>query len=398
MDIIITPSKLKGTVYANPSKSEAHRVLICSAFSNQPTNIICPKTSQDIEATVGCLRQLGANIEQLSDGYYVIPIKSVKDSVHLFCGECGATLRFLLPVVGALGISATFHLDGNLSNRPLSPLWELLEEHGCKLTRPEQNIVCITGKLVYGDYTLAGNVSSQFITGLLFAFSLMHGTSRLILTGIVESKPYIQMTQQVLNCFGVDSCNLTVCGSGRFTTPGEWRVEGDWSNAAFFLASTDLGNGVTVQNLDPQSVQGDKQILDCLRLLNEQVTISASDIPDLIPILSIVAACHHGAIFTDISRLRLKESDRVESILAMLRSLGCHCDADDSKIIIYPGNFKGCTIDSFGDHRIAMAAAIGATVADGAVTILNAHCVQKSYPDFWETYRALGGNYEQLSR
>ena len=398
MDIIITPSKLRGTIYANPSKSQAHRVLICSAFSDQPTKIICPKSSQDIEATVGCLRQLGANIKQLSDGYYVTPIKTVKDSVHLFCGECGATLRFLLPVVGALGISATFHLDGNLPNRPLSPLWELLEDHGCSLTRPEQNIICITGKLIHGDYYLTGNISSQFITGLLFAFSLMHGASRLFLTGIVESKPYIQMTQQVLRCFGVDSNNLTVCGNGRFTTPGEWRVEADWSNAAFFLASNDLGNSVTVQNLAPQSVQGDKRILDCLRLLNEPVTISASDIPDLIPILSVVAACRHGAIFTDISRLRLKESDRVESILAMLRSFGCHCDADDSKIIIYPGNFKGCTIDSFGDHRIAMAAAIGATVADGTVTILNAHCVQKSYPDFWETYRALGGNYEQLSR
>ena len=397
MDIIITPSKLKGTVPAIPSKSQAHRVLICSAFSDQPTTIFCPESSQDIEATVACLSQLGANIQRLPDGYHIKPIVSPPKSAHLFCKDCGATLRFLLPIVGALGVSATFHLEGNLSNRPLSPLWELLEHHGCKLKRPEKNTVSICGKLIPGDYTLAGNVSSQFSTGLLLAFSLLDGTSSLTLTGNVESKPYIQMTQHVMFCFGVESADLKVHGKGKFTTPGKWIVEGDWSNAAFYLASNALGNCVSVEHLNQQSVQGDRQILDCLKRLNEPFTVSASNIPDLIPILSVVAAYHCGAVFTDIARLRLKESDRVESIISMLHSFGCRAEVDDSRIIVHPGIFRGCTIDSFGDHRIAMAAAIAATAADGPVTILNAHCVQKSYPNFWETYRALGGNYEQLS-
>lgn len=398
MDIIITPSKLNGTINAIPSKSQAHRVLICSAFSDQPTTIICPESCQDIDATVSCLIQLGADIQRNSEGFYVKPVSALPKEVDLYCKECGATLRFLLPVVAALGITATFHLEGSLPLRPLSPLWELLQCHGCSLSRPTQNKIHICGQLVPGEYILPGNISSQFITGLLFAFSLMDGTSKLLIRGKLESLPYIQMTQQVLSGFGVDNTNFVIHGHQGFISPGKWTVEGDWSNGAFFLAANSLGSCVAVNNLNPVSIQGDRFILEYLKKLDSNCTISASNIPDLIPILSVIAAFRNGAVFTDISRLRFKESDRVESILATLKAFGCQCETDNNKMVIHPCSFRGCTIHSFGDHRIVMAAAIAATVADGVVTIQDAQCVQKSYPGFWETYRALGGNYEQFSR
>ena len=225
----------------------------------------------------------------------------------------------------------------------------------------------------------------------------MNGTSKLLISGKLESLPYIQMTQQVFSDFGVDNTNFVIHGHQGFISPGKWTVEGDWSNGAFFLAANSLGSCVAVNNLNPVSIQGDRLILEYLKKLDSNCTISASNIPDLIPILSVIAAFRDGAVFTDISRLRFKESDRVESILATLKAFGCQCEADNNKMVIHPCSFRGCTIHSFGDHRIVMAAAIAATVADGVVTIQDAQCVQKSYPGFWETYRALGGHYEQFS-
>lgn len=398
MDIIIKPSNLKGTISAIPSKSQAHRVLICSAFSDQATEIICPATSRDIEATVGCLIQLGANIQRTKDGYHVIPIAELPSSVHLDCQESGSTFRFLLPIIAAKGLNTVFHLRGRLAERPISPLWEVLHENGCRLSRPTSDSIRCEGKLQPSDYMLSGDISSQFISGFLFACSLMEGTSRIYLTGTIQSKPYIRMTQNVLERYGVDCMDMIITGRKKLSSPGHWVVEGDWSNAAFFLAANALGSEINIENLPYESSQGDRQIINLLHTLKNQCTISAADIPDLIPILSLVASCHNGTTFINTARLRFKESDRVEAIVSMLNSLGCRAEGKDNQIIVYPAIINGGTVNSFNDHRIAMTAAIAATVATKPVTILNAQCVEKSYPGFWDDYRALGGNYEQYIR
>ena len=394
MDITITPGKLEGSVVAIPSKSQAHRLLICAAFSDGETQLICPETNQDIEATVQCLRSLGAHIERTSKGYAVTPVSKIPSSAVLNCAESGSTLRFMLPIVGALGISGLFHLQGRLPQRPLSPLWEEMERMGCCLSRPSPNTIQCTGQLRCGKYIIDGSISSQFITGLLFAMALIPGESNLRINGTVESKPYILMTQRALSAFGVSTNDYHIQGSYPFHTPRNVIVEGDWSNGAFFLAAKALGSNIEVSALDPDSPQGDSAVKTILADLVQNCTISAADIPDLVPILSVVAGMRSGATFTNIGRLRLKESDRVESVAAMLRNLGATVKIVEDTLTVYPCQYHSCIIESAGDHRIAMSAAIAATVSDGPVTILGAGCVAKSYPTFWQEFRRLGGHYE----
>ena len=396
MNLTIHPGELTGTLSAIPSKSQAHRLLICAAFSNAETQLFCPLTNEDIEATVSCLRALGAQILRTESGYSVIPVVKAPDSAQLFCGESGSTLRFMLPVVGALGVDTTLHMEGRLPQRPLSPLWEEMERMGCSLSRPTANTIRCTGKLHSGTYSIIGNISSQYITGLLFAMALMDGCSTLQITGKLESKPYVDMTCKALELFGINTSDYQVSGSYPFHSPKKLLIEGDWSNGAFFLAAQAMGNSLTVDNLDPTSAQGDRAIVGHLAQLSSGFcTISTADIPDLVPILSVAAASMHGCVFTNISRLRLKESDRVASVIQMLNALSIEAEATEHTLTVKPGNFTGGTVDSANDHRIAMAAAIAATKAQGPVTILGAQCVKKSYPTFWDEYKRLGGNYEQ---
>ena len=398
MDITIYPKKLSGTLTAIPSKSQAHRLLICAAFSDTPTTIICPETNQDIEATAACLRGLGAEITRTDDGYVVTSVNELPHSALLDCNESGSTLRFLLPIVGALGVDTTFQLAGRLPHRPLSPLWEEMERMGCTLSRPTKNTIYVQGPLRAGNYQIDGSVSSQFITGLLYAAALMSGTTTIEIIGKLESKPYIAMTQQSLAIFGVDSQNFTVAGSRPFHSPGKLFVEGDWSNGAFFLAANKLGSNIAVSGLMPNSTQGDKKCATLLSEIHNPITIDAADIPDLVPILAVTAGALTGATFKNIARLRLKESDRVATVAAMIESLGGSAIVSENEMQVLPGKYRSCTIDAAGDHRIAMAAAIAATVADGPVTILGAQCVAKSYPTFWDEYKRLGGSYEQYIR
>ncbi len=398
MDITIYPNKLQGTVAAIPSKSQAHRLLLCSAFSDRKTELFCPETNDDIEATVGCLRSLGAAIERTETGYIITPVGSVPQQATMDCRESGSTLRFILPVVGALGIDTTLHLAGRLPQRPLSPLWEEMERMGCTLSRPTEDTIRCTGKLKPGNYCINGSVSSQFITGLLFAMALLPGSSTLSVTGKLESKPYIDMTLKALRAFGVIMDGFQVSGCVPFHSPGNIAVEGDWSNGAFFLAAKSLGCDLTVTGLDPNSPQGDRAVVTILEALQSFGTIDAADIPDLVPVLAVVAGAKQGACFTNIGRLRLKESDRVASVAAMLKNLGIETEISENELLVKPGNYHSCTVDSVGDHRIAMAAAIAAVTADGPVTILGSQCVAKSYPGFWEDYKQLGGRYEQYIR
>lgn len=395
MDITIQPKKLNGIVRAIPSKSYAHRLLICSAFADAPTQIDCPETNADITATVSCLRALGTRIEKTCTGYSVTPIKAVPQSAILDCGESGSTLRFLLPIAGALGVEATFLMSGKLPQRPLSPLWEEMERMGCFLSRPNEYSILCRGKLRAGTYTIAGNVSSQFITGLLFASALISGECSVKITGKLESEPYVLMTKEALRLFSVDA----ECCAQTFISPGSISVEGDWSNSAFFLAAASFGNCVTVTGLNVDSIQGDKKITSLLPALQQGfANIDAMDIPDLVPILAVTAGTLHGATFKNIQRLRYKESDRVASTAQMLQNLGARVVVTEDSLTVHPARYLGCTIDAHNDHRIAMSAAVAASIADGPVTILGAQCVNKSYPTFWEQYRNLGGIYEQYIR
>lgn len=398
MDICITPKKLYGNINAIPSKSQAHRMLICAAFSDQPTTLICPETNRDIEATANCLTALGAGITWLSNGYRVQPIEEVPFRASLPCQDSGSTLRFLLPIAGALGVDTVFQMTGRLPQRPLTPLWEEMERMGCTLTRPTADTIRCTGRLRSGEYAINGTVSSQFITGLLFALSLLPGQSRLQVLGKLESAPYVSMTLAAMERFGISCNDYCFPGNGRFHSPGTVTVEGDWSNAAFFLAAQALGSPIQVGNLNPDSPQGDRACARLLPELKDNLTISAADIPDLVPILAVTAAANQGAVFTDIGRLRLKESDRVASVMDMLRALGGQAEADDTTLTVYGTGLHGGTVDSRNDHRIAMSAAIAATVCDSPVTILGAQCVEKSYPKFFTDYTSLGGQYEQYLR
>ncbi len=398
MDIIIKPTKLRGTITAIPSKSQAHRLLICAAFAEHETRLRCPDTNRDIEATADCLRALGAEILRDAGGYTVFPVQSIPQSAALPCHDSGSTLRFLLPVVGALGVDATFQLEGRLPQRPLSPLWEEMERMGCTLTRTTADAIRCQGKLQSGSYTISGGVSSQFITGLLLTFPLISGESQLEITGKLESAPYVTMTLKAMEQFGVMVQNFSVAGNQHFTSPGTVMVEGDWSNGAFFLAAKALGSNVTVTGLHADSPQGDRAAAGLLPGLEKKLIIDATDIPDLVPILAVTAACKQGAVFTNIGRLRLKESDRVESVKEMIIALGGTAESDAETLTVQGTGLYGGTVDARNDHRIAMSAAIAATACREDVIILGAQCVEKSYPRFFEEYRKLGGHYEQYLR
>ena len=396
MDLTIHPRLLRGTIPIIPSKSQAHRLLICAAFADKPTQLRCRDTNRDIEATAECLRALGAEILRTETGYSVFPANTIPDSATLNCCESGSTLRFLLPLCGALGVDATFVMEGRLPQRPLSPLWEEMERMGCTLSRPTKNTVRCTGKLKPGKYTIDGSVSSQYITGLLLALSLLDAESALAITGTIESKPYIQLTKEVLTLFGTDP---ETPGAEKLHSPGCISVDGDWSNGAFFYVADALGSYLTIEGLQEDSTQGDRAVVDLLSQIRTGTpTISAADIPDLVPVLAVAAACHHGAVFTDIRRLRLKESDRVASVIAMIEGLGGRAWATENCLTIGDVPLVGGTVDSVNDHRIAMSAAIAATVCTKPVILLGADAVNKSYPQFWDVYANLGGKYEQHLR
>ena len=398
MDLRIFPGKLTGQTAAIPSKSQAHRLLICAALADGPTQLYCAQSNRDLDATAACLNALGAEIRATETGFSVRPMEHIPAKATLPCGESGSTLRFLLPLAAALGVETTLQMEGRLPQRPLSPLWEELERKGCQLSRPTPDTILCRGQLQPGSFRLSGSISSQYFTGLMLALPLLSGSSRLLVQGELESKPYVDMTRQTLALFGVQADLGEIQGSQRYLSPGRVTVEGDWSNAAFFLTAQALGSPVSVTGLNPDSAQGDREIRNLLQSMETCSTISGAQIPDLIPILAVFAACRQGAVFTHIQRLRMKESDRVASTLAMITALGGHGWADADTMTISGTGLTGGQVDAHNDHRIAMASAIAATCCSQPVILLDAQCVQKSDPHFWEVYAQLGGQYEQYLR
>ena len=414
MTRVCMPGPRTGRVHIPASKSQAHRLLICAALSKHPVTLHLDGLSRDILATAACLRALGAEITEISGALQVQPIDKLPEEAVLRVGESGSTLRFLLPVVGALGVRGAFQMDGRLPDRPLSPLDEQLAAHGMALKR-SGNVLLTAGQLQPGDYVLPGNVSSQYISGLLFALPLLHGSSTLTVTDTVESEAYIHMTESALLQAGIrfkKACNCyQIPGNQRYCAPESCTVEGDWSNSAFFLCMGALSDaGIAVSGLDPASAQGDRAVIDILRQFGAEVqtgadfaavnrghlraiTIDAAPIPDLIPVLSVVAAlCEGETKIVNAGRLRLKESDRLTTTAAMLASLGADVqELPDGLIIHGKPQLSGGTVDACNDHRIAMAAATAACACERPVTVLQAQCVEKSYPRFWDDFEALQG-------
>lgn len=406
------PGPRTGAVQIPASKSQAHRMLICAALSREPSRLILDGFSTDIEATMQCLEALGARCEETANGLSVTPVGICPAQARLDVGESGSTLRFLLPVLGALGVQAEIQMHGRLPERPLSPLWEVLEAHGMQLQQ-DGTILHTDGQLIAGDYSLPSNVSSQFISGLLFALPLLSGNSTLTGTGALQSARYVAMTEQALAAAGIftkkDGQVWQIGGGQRYAAPAVQTVEGDWSNAAFFLCMGALSEtGVTVAGLNPASLQADRAITELLTRFGAELTVSgqtvtvqrgalhgitldAGPIPDLVPVVSCLAAlCDGETRVENAARLRLKESDRLQTTSALLSALGGSVrELPDGLIISGRGRLSGGTADACGDHRIAMSAAMAACGCEGPVTVLGSECVAKSYPAFWEDFASL---------
>ena len=424
MDVSITPHDLFGTVEAIPSKSYAHRALICASFANGTTNITCPHISEDIQVTVECLKALGATIAKTKQGFRVVPVKEQNrpQSVQLNCKESGTTLRFMLPLLGALNIKAAISAEGRLFSRPLEPLVSELSVHGMSFSWQDEKILEVSGKLIGGLFELPGDISSQFISGLLLSLPLLNASSTLQITGPIQSNDYLSITEHVLKDFGVTTvfdaknANYTI-EPQHYDCPDVYSIEGDWSNAAPWLVSGAIGQGVEVTGLSMQSVQGDRAILAALSLVGARVsrhqqsaasmmehlrpfTISISEICDLAPALAALAAFIPGTSkLTDIQRLRLKESDRVQSICDTLKAFGVtvQLSEDQAALIITGGKQPiSCIVDSCNDHRIVMMSSILASYATDPVIITHAEAINKSYPLFFEHFKQLGGIYHSM--
>ena len=417
MNIVIEPSSLKGEITAIPSKSVAHRMLICAALADGPTTLRIPKTSDDIDATADCLRALGAAITVNNEDYIVEPIAQIENIPLLDCGESGSTLRFLLPVAAAAADRCRFDGHGRLPERPLSDLTDAMKEHGVSFDG-EKLPFTIGGRLRGGIYRLPGNVSSQYITGLLLALPLCEEDSVIELTTALESASYIDITLSVLKTFGItvhcERNRYIIPGKQVFRSPGTLPVEGDWSNAAFFLTAAALNNDITMTGLNPNSAQGDRKIIALLEQLGavtqkdngrltlrsdelKGCTIDIQDTPDLLPVLSVAAAFAQGkTTFINAARLRLKESDRLASSAAMIENLGGRAEVGEDELTVYGTGLIGGTVESCNDHRIAMSSAVAATRCSKPVTILNAEAVKKSYPGFYNDYNKTGGKAHVL--
>jgi len=417
MDVKLAPGSLAGTLPAIPSKSDAHRVLICAALADRPTALRLPRTSADIDTTCACLEALGAGIARRGDTVTVSPIRDLPERALLDCGESGSTLRFLLPVAAALCPRVRFTGRGRLPERPIGELKAAMEAHGVAFSA-EKLPFETAGLLAGGDYRLPGNISSQYITGLLLAMPKLLGDSTLTLTTALESAAYVDITLHALRRFGVSVTlrqnGYAVPGGQTFSSPGTLAVDGDWSNSAFFLAAGALGHPVTLTGLDMDSPQGDKAVLKVLHAFGAEVsvfgdaatvspgplrgiTLDVAEIPDLLPVLAVVAACAQGETrFEGAARLRLKESDRLSSTAAMLRSLGGEAEELPDGLIVRGGTLTGGTADGCNDHRIVMAAAVAAVRCAGAVTVTGAEAVHKSYPAFFEDDAKLGGEVHVL--
>ena len=389
MKLKLTPTQLKGTITPPPSKSYAHRALIAAALAGGESNLTNLADSKDIIATRRCLEALASPEE--------FPL--------LDCGESGSTLRFLIPVALALRGGARFTGQGRLMERPQKPYFDIFDEKGIFYEQAD-GILTVKGTLTPGEYSLPGDVSSQFVTGLLYALPLLKGDSRILLTTALESRDYVEMTVAVMKHFGVsvtETADGWLVPGGQRYLPQAMVVEADWSQAGFFYAALGLGSELDIQGLNPQSTQGDLRIVPYYELLirDGDVELDVSQCPDLVPPLAAHAAVRRGTThMVNAERLRIKESDRLATVTEVLNALGAQIQEYPDSLTIHGVDtlVGGTTVSAHNDHRIAMMAAIAATRCENPIVITGAECVAKSYPNFWEEYVRLGGIIEEVSQ
>lgn len=379
MDVKVYPAELSGSVRAIDSKSAAHRAIFASVLCRKEVKLLLSTASDDIEASLGAA-------------------KAIREGAPCVdCAECGATLRFALPVAAALGRSTRFIGRGRLPERPIGPLVDALREHGCTVSG-EKLPLTIEGQLTGGVFSLPGNVSSQFISGLLIALPAIGG-GEIRLTTPLESEGYVDMTRAVLADFGIETAKTQtgyiVPPGQSYAAPAEYAVEGDWSNAAFFLAANLLGGRVEVTGLREDSVQPDREIASLVRELRD---LDASAAPDLAPIMAAVYSATPGNWrIRNGARLRAKESDRLSALADCLREIGADIRVEGDELAICgQESLLGGTADARGDHRLVMALAIAACAAKNPVIIRGAQAVNKSYPGFFDDLRSLGGKVDVL--
>ena len=419
MDIEIIPKPLKGKLQAIASKSAAHRELIAASLCQEKTLIEINKLSEDIEATLRCLEALGSKFTIGPGAIEVKPISTALKNTILDCGESGTTLRLLLPVASALGSDSQIIGRGRLPERPIKELKTALESGGMQFNSAHLPLK-IQGQLKGGTYKIPGNISSQYISGLLFALPLLEEDSEIALTSPLQSVGYVEMTLEVLKKYGISIERLPsgyrIFGGQKYSSPGRITVEGDWSNGAFFIVAGAINGSVTLKGLDTNSTQRDKEIISLLsagganidnkngsivaevsRLKAQEIDLS--EIPDLLPILAVAASVSQGnTYFKNGARLRLKESDRLATTCSMLKALGAEVEELPEGLLVKgKDSLRGGVTESFNDHRIAMAAAVAATVSEGSVVVKNAEAINKSYPDFFRDYKALGGEIHVLN-
>ncbi len=401
MTVTITPAKLHGAITPPPSKSQAHRLLMAAALAQGESQITNLAYSQDILATLHCLDQLGAMIEHEESSVRIrgiLPGMTAEELPRLDCRESGSTLRFMIPVALAVAGGGVFTGAGRLLERPQGPFEVMFREKGLTFEYTPQHILA-QGRLTPGTYRLAGNISSQFITGLLYALPTLERDSDILLTTPLESKNYVDMTLLALDAFGV-SVQETETGyhvpGNQIYRPRDMAVESDYSQSAFYYAANGLGNQVDIHGLNPNSAQGDMRIAPYYTKLcgNGMVELDVSQCPDLVPALALHAALRPGqdTSIVNAARLRIKESDRLATVTQELNKLGANVEEFHDHLMIHGvSSLHGGQVQAHNDHRIAMMLAIAATRADGPVVLSGAESVNKSYPNFWQDYTALGG-------
>lgn len=396
MRVVITPSRASGTVKAPPSKSMAHRLLICAMLCEGESVVRGVSSCLDVSATIDCMRAFGAEVKEDGSLVRVKGINPKKSSIRspLECNESGSTLRFLIPSALLSNKCVRFTGSKSLMSRPMDVYTDLAVEKGFGFLSDGESIT-VKGPLRSGEYSVVGNVSSQFISGLLFALPLLKGDSKIHITPPIESRPYIDMTIQALNIFGVrvtweDEHTIYIMGGQKYT-PTDTEVEGDYSGAAFIDALNLFGSSVNVAGLYENSLQGDKAYKRFFPQLEKGTsTIHIGDCPDLGPILFAVAAAKNGGIFSGTKRLKIKESDRARAMAEELTKFGTSVTVYDDKVVVYPADFHAPTEPLYGhnDHRIVMSMAILLSLTGGEIE--GAEAIAKSYPEFFDHLRSLG--------
>lgn len=401
MKIEIKPSTLCGEIIAPPSKSIAHRFLICGALSRGESRINGVSGSDDMKATLSCLSALGASVKRDGNSVTIFGGLNAKKEVALDCIESGSTLRFMIPVALASGAEKiSFKGSERLIARGVEVYEEVFADKGVRIEKCKNEIV-VSGTLESGKYVLRGDVSSQYVSGLMLALAMLNKDSEIEILPPVESRPYIDLTVATLAKFGVKieeiSQNTFFVKGGQTFKSGEYKVEGDWSNGAILFALNAFGSNVAVSGLAENSVQGDKVCVEIFRALEKgNATIDLSDCPDLAPIAFVVAAEKNGATFTGTERLKIKESDRAAVMAEELAKFGARVDVFDDYVVVHKAELHASSkeIRSHNDHRIAMSLAVLMTKYGGVLD--GAEAVKKSFPDFFDVMKRAGAKVYEI--